>query len=414
MGKLRPVSVKFQMPENKIIPFTMICDQKNSMLKASQEEYGYASDMIFLDLYAAEVAAVLIPSVSHYKPKNYSQWCNQISELKTDVKIWQEDVSPTIRSKPKILADKVKDIEYWLSNSISPVENIIWKLDHKRPVEDLDIEFFYRNMNSLLEEVKKPVSILNDLKNKLTDYTVNLNAQNESLIKLSETAAEMTEEQKKQIEKIEAQIRDYQSSRKAAIAGAAVTGVLAGAAIAGGIVALKLIPGVGEIILGLGVFAALILGVGTVACTRQAINLKECIENEEEKKDNIVIERDAIILTGDQFGGFADETKELVHAVEDIWENWNDVANVVWNINNFAQRIKVEGKQAPLTEWQAVNNDLHALEKIIESLKEAIATMDLKTEIYTDCDLTGCSTEEEILERLKEFTEEKSGKNAVS
>lgn len=48
------------------------------------------------------------------------------------------------------------------------------------------------------------------------------------------------------------------------------------------------------------------------------------------------------------------------------------------------------------------------------SSNEAIETMNVKTKIYTGCDLSDCTTEDDILRKLKEFVEEKIKKEKAS
>ena len=87
-------------------------------------------------------------------------------------------------------------------------------------------------------------------------------------------------------------------------------------------------------------------------------------------------------------------------------------------LSNIQKAVKdLTGKpetEATLEIWEAVQNDLSSLNTIVGSLKEGIQTMDTKTKIYTDCDLSDCKTEEEILKKLEEFVKNEEAKTKAS
>lgn len=415
MGKIRPVNVSFQLASNQVIDFTMV--RNNCMLcmdNEAEEEYGYAADIAFLDLYVKELEAVQIPVISYSdigKSGEFEKWVKSITTLKTDANIWNNQVLPAIRSLPGDMDSHAERIKENFDYTVKDVKDIIYYLNNE--ISDRysnAVDRFNRDLSALQEETSKQTEALKKFFARMEEYQKSIITESEQLKALSKSASKLTEEQQKQIDKINDKIAGYESSRKSAIAGACVTGVLAGGVIA----AMVLIPGV-EVFLGIACFfGAAILGVGTLLCSLQAQNLKKMIEAEVANKSNIDKEKIVIALIGGQFSALSENVKALTDSVKDIISNWGAVSDALDNIQKAAKKLEGKSSVTTINEWKVIDNDLSAIRTIVDTLNEAIETMDVKTKIYTGCDLSDCTTEDDILRKLKEFVEEKIKKEKAS
>lgn len=415
MGKIRPVNVSFQLASNQVIDFTMV--RNNCMLcmdNEAEEEYGYAADIAFLDLYVKELEAVQIPVISYSdigKSGEFEKWVKSITTLKTDANIWNNQVLPAIRSLPGDMDSHAERIKENFDYTVKDVKDIIYYLNNE--ISDRysnAVDRFNRDLSALQEETSKQTEALKKFFARMEEYQKSIITESEQLKALSKSASKLTEEQQKQIDKINDKIAGYESSRKSAIAGACVTGVLAGGVIA----AMVLIPGV-EVFLGIACFfGAAILGVGTLLCSLQAQNLKKMIEAEVANKSNIDKEKIVIALIGGQFSALSENVKALTDSVKDIISNWGAVSDALDNIQKAAKKLEGKSSVTTINEWKVIDNDLSAIRTIVDTLNEAIETMDVKTKIYTGCALSDCTTEDDILSKLKEFVEEKIKKEKAS
>lgn len=415
MGKIRPVNVSFQLASNQVIDFTMV--RNNCMLcmdNEAEEEYGYAADIAFLDLYVKELEAVQILVISYSdigKSGEFEKWVKSITTLKTDANIWNNQVLPAIRSLPGDMDSHAERIKENFDYTVKDVKDIIYYLNNE--ISDRysnAVDRFNRDLSALQEETSKQTEALKKFFARMEEYQKSIITESEQLKALSKSASKLTEEQQKQIDKINDKIAGYESSRKSAIAGACVTGVLAGGVIA----AMVLIPGV-EVFLGIACFfGAAILGVGTLLCSLQAQNLKKMIEAEVANKSNIDKEKIVIALIGGQFSALSENVKALTDSVKDIISNWGAVSDALDNIQKAAKKLEGKSSVTTINEWKVIDNDLSAIRTIVDTLNEAIETMDVKTKIYTGCDLSDCTTEDDILRKLKEFVEEKIKKEKAS
>lgn len=419
MGKIRPVNVSFQLASNQVIDFTMV--RNNCMLcmdNEAEEEYGYAADIAFLDLYVKELEAVQIPVISYSdigKSGEFEKWVKSITTLKTDANIWNNQVLPAIRSLPGDMDSHAERVKENLDYAVEDVKDIVDYLESEKSDRfKRAVVRFDKDLSALQEETSKQTAALKKFFARMEEYQNNIITESEQLKALSKSASKLTEEQQKQIDKINNKIAGYESSRKSAIAGACVTGVLAGGVIGGGIAAMVLIPGVGIVLGIVCFFGAAILGVGTLLCSLQAENLKKMIEAEVANKSNIDKEKIAIALIGGQFSALSENVKALTDSVKDIISNWGAVSDALDNIQKAAKKLEGKSSVTTINEWKVIDNDLSAIRTIVDTLNEAIETMDVKTKIYTGCDLSDCTTEDDILSKLKEFVEEKIKKEKAS
>lgn len=276
------------------------------------------------------------------------------------------------------------------------------------------IEKFNKHLNLLKHNTDKEQQKLSNFFAMLIKHQSRLEEESKKMTDLSDQVSRLTEARQSQIDQIAREMESYQEARKAYIAGACVSGILAGAAIAGGITAITLVPGVG-ICIGVAAFFGMgLLSTSAAICSVQAEKLKKLIEELGKNKDNIDIEKCAIALIGSQFESLTAQTDDLINAVENIVKNWDAVDQALSNIQKAVQDLTGKPEtEATLQIWEAVKNDLSSLNTIVESLKEGIQTMDTKTTIYTDCDLSDCKTEEEILKKLEEYVNNKEAKTRV-
>lgn len=405
MGKIKPVCVEFKLPQNQIIPFSVI--QKEMVLRNGEDpdpEYGYAADIAFLDLYANEVSSIPIPVISYSDIKDFNAWKNEFENLKASVLVWSNAVRPQIQSMPETLLEKADVIQDKLDYVISKADHILEELSSGNTPTD-DINKFNEKMKDLVDRSNKAVQRLEQFHTMLTDHTTRLTQESKQFVSLSAKVTEMTAEQQKMLDDLKTEIDDYERARKGFIAGACVTGIFGAGFLAGGIAAIVLIPGAG---IGIGIacfFGAGILFGGMGICIDRAISLKNKIEAAKDKQTNIENEKMTLGLIGGQFDNFATQTEDLTNAVDDIWNNWQCVSTALDNIATYADQISHKS-QTNLQDWKDIANDLASTSAVLDTLRDAIKTMDIKTQIFTDCDLQGCETEEQIKEKLKEYWEE--------
>lgn len=412
MGKIRPVRVEFKLSANKIIPFSVI--QNTAALQSDEEpEYGYAADIAFLDLYADEVSHINIPIITYSKLKDFDQWKDSLTNLKASVLNWNNTVRPIIQNMPADLSSKSDLMKNKLDDVIVIVGDILEALNDGRQDPEPFIKQFNSNMSALSDRSNKAAAILEEFHTTLKDHSTRLENEGKLFVTLSQKVTDMTAEQKKQLEDLTAMINDYESKRNAYIAGAAVTGVLGTAFLVGGIAAITFIPG-GGLVLGIACFfGAGISYAGMGICIDEAIALKKAIESKKNEQTNVENEKMTLGLIGGQFDNFAARTGDLTAAVDDIWDNWKYVSTALNNIVAYASHINNSKPDITYAEWNDVLNDLNSVSAILKTLQEAINTMELKTQIFTDCDLQNCTTQEEIMAKLKEYWEEKT-KNSTA
>lgn len=406
MSKLRPVDVSFCMPSNKLIDFPML-RTRSRLLCAQPQDYGYAADIAFLSLYAKEILAIGIPTISYSdiaKTKGYRDLENGLVELKVSVKNWDDNILPSIIAFPDKMKTGFGDIEYEFGQVDEKVKKIIKCLNYQDKI-DVYVAQFQNHLDFLKENVDKEKGYLDNFIQMLMERQGALRDEEKKLHCLSNNVVHLTQQQQQQIDRIKKQISTYENSRKAAIAGACVTGILAGVVVAGGIASIIFVPGAGFAIGMVCFFGAGILAAGTGICTAQAIQLKEAIEHLRDTQTDVEKEKTAIALLEEQFNDFASRTEELVSDLKDMIENWNAVSQVLNNINYAVSKLNTKPTE---TEWQDVQNDLNSLHEIFESLEDGIQTMDVKTDLYMGCNLSNCTTEEEIMKALQEYAKKAS------
>ena len=415
MSVLRPVNVSFQLDSNKIIMFPLLhSPKKRAVQSTGSEQYGYAADISFLTLYVKEILAISTPAITYSKLDKYPDWVQGITSLKSSVLIWNDTVLPAITALPENMQIGFEDIQDEFNEVNDKAGSVIAAL---RGSEDCKkyIEKFNRHLDLLKQNTDKEQQKLSNFFAMLIKHQSRLKEENKKMTDLSNQVSRLTEAQQSQIDQIVREMEGYQESRKAYIAGACVTGVLAGAAIASGTATIVLIPGVGICIGIAAFFSAGILGTGTAICSVQAEKLKKLIEELGKNKDNIDTEKCAVALIGNQFESLTAQTDDLVKAVQDIIKNWDAVDQALSNIQKAVKDLTGKPEtEATLEIWEAVQNDLSSLNTIVGSLKEGIQTMDTKTKIYTDCDLSDCKTEEEKLKKLEEFVKNEEAKTKAS
>lgn len=404
MGKLRPINATFQLSTNKTVNFSML-SSKPVLLSNDNTNYGYAADIAFIDLYCKEIMAIQSPTITYSQIDNYGVWLDGLKKLKGSVAIWNDTVVPAIIAIPEKLDKKYDDIHFEFKEIEKSVKYVIESLENQEDAKHY-INTFNNHLKHLKNEINNENQIFSNFINMLTNQQYRLKDENAKLKNLSTLTIKLTDDQQKQIDKISKQIKDYEDSRKKYIAGAVATGVLAGAAIAGGITAIFLVPGVGLFLGIAAIFGGSILATGTIICSLEAEQLKKSIEALKNNKDNVEKEKIAMAVIAEQFDDFEKRTVNLLNDLQDIINNWNCVSNVIDNIKEKVDEITQITDMTTIDDWKKIENDIQVLDKIVNSLNEAIETMKCRTYVYTDCDVSGCTTEEEILNKLQEYVKD--------
>lgn len=151
-------------------------------------------------------------------------------------------------------------------------------------------------------------------------------------------------------------------------------------------------------------FGGAIATTGTVICSIEAENLRHkinaCIAN----KAEVEKEQIAFSLIGQQFDKMTKKIQELSAAGADIKANWEGIGTFAENISSIASRLaETCVEKADVSMWETVKHDVESVQAVEKSLKEGIESLANQIKVYADCDLSGCSTMEEIEKKLKEY-----------
>lgn len=411
MSKIRPVNVSFRLEENKIIPFTVIGNPNKMKLLSAQgqrETYSYAADIAFLNLCESELSKITIPVLNYSdiaKTKEFENWKNSINNMKSGAGKWENVVEPAIREFPENIEARKKSVQISLESVSDCIEDIVKFIkngkekDFNNRYKDLEHE-----MDQLQTRANNQINIFQDFVSKILNYSNDIVQQCDALSALSQQTTKLTGEQQKQVDAIISNIDKYEKQRKQYIAGACVTGTLLGGVIAGGITVAALVPGIG-IAIGIACFfAGGALGAGMGICTARAIEIKKQIESLTQTKDNVFLEKAAIEIIGTQFSTWAAEVENLKASLQDILKNWKGVSDAATNIHNAVQKMKGKvGNVKSVEKWNDIQADVDSISAIVDTLNDTIETMQTKTEIYKNCNLSDCTTKEQIEEKLEEF-----------
>lgn len=403
MGKIRPVDVMFELPENKIIKFT-IAKKHNRTLQDTNTEIGYASDLIFLSFYVSEIEKIEIPEIKYSKLENYDAWTKSIGTLKSSSFQWKKGVFENLTALPNILMDTGNIINAHLNNLIGYCDYII-EAENNETYEKY-IEYFNKTCSKLTDSTNLYINNITSVKDILDKHSKRLKNESNEFLNLSKTGNELTKEQQQQIQNITNAIQELEDQRERYIAGAVTTGILSGLFIAGGIALIVLVPGAG---IPLGItcfFGGGISATGMGICISESLKLKDEIESSSQKKSNIENEQTTIALLNTKFELLSKKAVALCQSVEEIWGNWKSILDVASNIKQIAQRLSDKKPETTKDIWQSVKNDLVQIQKLIKALEEPLATLDYQTQVFVDCDISKCETEEECLKKLKEYAEQ--------
>lgn len=389
MREMKPVSVKFSLGCNEKIVFSSLM-RTGRMRKP---DTGCVSDIIFLDLYVDETGMIRIPDAYE------KEWIDNIRKMQEIALKWKTAVRPQIKKLTQILQDQSELIMKSLNNIISITDSVIHSLKNGRETGELYFKFSQKIME-LLCMFNTQSEFLNDFQILLNDYSYHLTEVNKQLESLSMRSDNVTEEQKQQLDKIKNDLKNYQRSRKSAIADACVNGVIPSARIVGGTMKVSF-PNKTDIFIGAACFfGGTISETGMGIATFEAISLKNKITAVKKKQINAENERMVKEIIETQFGILSELTGNLTKKVRAVCDDRTGMLSAVRNIGTYTQSAK--GALLP-DEWEVLRHDLTVIQTVINISDKTAAESEGNTNICTGYHLTGCRTQKEMIGKLKAF-----------
>lgn len=406
MGEIKPVSLKFSLDLNNKIGFSSFVGTG----RIWKSNIGCVPDIIFLDLYTNEIERIQIPNTLYDQTSFCREWVNSIGKIKETALKWKKNIRPQIQKLIYILQGQSDFVINTLNDTITLTNNIMDRLKNGKPTELL-YQNFIENINELLRMLNTRSEMLNDFEIFLNDYSYLLTEKNQQLEALSEKADFVTVEQRNWLDKIQKDLKIYRKSRKYAISGACLNGVLPSAEIIGGTMTVHLSDKMAVTIGATCFFGGIVSKTGMGISTIEAIGLKNkisAVKKKQTRTENEIMVKN-IIET--QFGLLAEQTEDLTQKVRKICADRIGILSAVKNIQVYVQ--SANGQLLP-NEWEDIQNDLTVIRTVERILDKTVAKAAVETKIRTGYNLTGCRTQKEVIGKLIAFAEKQNTMDIAS